>query len=101
MAPNSPPQFPTKQALSVSPSTPATNGVDENRLGVRSPSTSRMITSLQKEMDALKGSSEAARAAAGHPSTPFNADSRRGTSESRSDTTEMQQIGGDCRGIPS
>lgn len=66
MAPNSPPQFPTKQALSVSPSTPSTNGVDENRLGVRSPSTSKMITSLQKEMDALKGSSEAARAAAGH-----------------------------------
>jgi hypothetical protein len=65
MAPNSPPQFPGKQALGVAPSTPSANGVDENRLGVRSPSTSKMITSLQKEMDALKGSSEAARAAAG------------------------------------
>lgn len=99
MAPNSPPQFPTKQALGVSPSTPATNGVDENRLGVRSPSTSKMITSLQKEMDALKGSSEAARAAAGHSLIPFNVDSRRGTSQSRSHTTKMQQIGGNCRGI--
>jgi hypothetical protein len=74
MAPNSPPQFPTKQALSVCPSTPSTNGADENRLGVRSPSTSKMITSLQKEMDALKGSSEAARAAAGRSLCPANSD---------------------------
>lgn len=43
----------------------ATNGTDENRLAVRSPSTTRMITALQKEMDAIKTSSEAARAAAG------------------------------------
>ena len=69
---DSSPRFPTKQnGISVtplSPTSPSTNGngVDENRLGVRSPSTSRMIHTLQKEMDALKASSEAARAAAGH-----------------------------------
>ena len=65
---NSPPRFPSKQLNgSSSPSLPSspTNDIDENRLTVRSTSTSRMITTLQKEMDALKTSSEAARAAAG------------------------------------
>jgi hypothetical protein len=66
----SPPRFPTRQGNSitnvVSPLNPSpTNGVDENRLTVRSASTSKMITTLQKEMDAIKTSSEAARAAAG------------------------------------
>jgi hypothetical protein len=73
---NSPPRFPSKQAtMSVSPLSPSapTNGVDENHLNVRSVSTTRMITTLQKEMDALKTSSEAARAAAGtlSPLLPF------------------------------
>ena len=60
---------PTKNGIlsTKSPSPSSPNGVDENRLGVRSPSTTRMITSLQKEMDTLKTSSEAARAAAGNP----------------------------------
>ena len=55
-------------ATPLSPTSPSANGngVDENRLGVRSPSTSKMINTLQMEMDALKASSEAARAAAGH-----------------------------------
>jgi hypothetical protein len=67
----SPPRFPTKQGSItngvVSPLNPSspTNGIDENRLTVRSASTSKMITTLQKEMDAIKTSSEAARAAAG------------------------------------
>jgi hypothetical protein len=65
---NSPPRIPSKQSNGSSsplaPSSP-TNGIDESRLTVRSASTSRMITTLQKEMDALKSSSEAARAAAG------------------------------------
>jgi hypothetical protein len=51
----------TPLSLSTSP-----NGDgDENKLSARSPSTTRMINTLQKEMDALKGSSQAARAAAG------------------------------------
>ena len=71
--PGSPPRFPTKLGNGITtnnvvtpldPSSP-TNGVDENRLTVRSASTSKMITTLQKEMDAIKTSSEAARAAAG------------------------------------
>ena len=67
---NSPPRFPTKHNMTnnaVSPLNPSSpmNGVDENRLTVRSASTSKMITTLQKEMDAIKTSSEAARAAAG------------------------------------
>ena len=74
---NSPPRFPSKQSTPSSltpltPSSPTNNGVDENHLAVRSASTTRMITTLQKEMDALKTSSEAARAAAGAPShTPI------------------------------
>jgi len=49
--------------LSVSTSSP--NGDrDENKLSARSPSTTRMITSLQKEMDVLKTSSVAAKASA-------------------------------------
>ena len=48
----------------LSPLNASTNG-DENRFAVRSPSTSKMITSLQKEMDVLKSTSEAARASAG------------------------------------
>ena len=66
---NTPPRHPSKQPVSPlnsSPSANSVNGADENHLSVRSPSTSRMITTLQKEMDALKSSSEAARAAAGH-----------------------------------
>ena len=67
--PNTPPRIPHKSSHgNISPlntSTTAANGTDGNRLTVRSPSTSKMITTLQKEMDALKSSSEAARAAAG------------------------------------
>jgi hypothetical protein len=74
--PCTPPRFPHKQQQQQqqqqTPSTthtstlsPPTNGTSEDRLTVRSPSTSRMITFLQKEMDALRSSSEAARAAAG------------------------------------
>src|ERR1700734_614440 len=66
MHPNSPASPSKNGVLSTkAPSPSSPNGVDENRLGVRSPSTTRMITSLQKEMDLLKTSSEAARAAAG------------------------------------
>jgi hypothetical protein len=56
-------QFGASSPLTASPASP--NG-DENRLAVRSSSTTKMISTLQKEMDAIKGSSEAARAAAGY-----------------------------------
>jgi hypothetical protein len=74
---------PTKNGIlsAKSPSPSSPNGVDENRLGVRSPSTTRMITTLQKEMDTLKTSSEAARAAAGNPISDIS-DHRCGKSKS-------------------
>jgi hypothetical protein len=68
--PSTPPRLPHKSSNgNLSPlntsNNAATNGTDENRLAVRSPSTSKMITFLQREMDTLKASSEAARGSAG------------------------------------